>query len=58
MIFQTPNRNMFAEKFVRWEKGFAVLQVHIIFNVEWVEACKMSEVFWDKLDCKMSDFFG
>ena len=57
MIFRTPNRNMFAEKFVKSEKFLAVLWEHIIFNVKWVEVHKMSEVFWAKLYCKMSDLF-
>ena len=32
-------------------------QEHIIFNVKWVEVHKMSEVFWTKLYCKMSNLF-
>ena len=34
MIFLTPNRNMFAGKFVKSEGFLAVLQEHIIFNVK------------------------
>ena len=41
-----------------WEKFLAVLREHIIFNVKWVEVQKMSEVFWAKLYCKMSQLFG
>ena len=59
MFFLTPNRNnMFAGKFVKSEKFLAVLLEHIIFNVKWVEIRKMSEIFWMKLYCKMSDIFG
>ena len=32
-------------------------QEHIIYNFKWVEVRKMSEVFWVKLYCKMSDTF-
>ena len=38
-------------------KALAVLQENIFYNDEWVEALKMSEVFWAKLYCKMSDLF-
>ena len=31
---------------------------HVIFNFKRVEIFKMSEVFWAKLYCKMSDLFG
>ena len=59
MFFLTPNRNLFAGKFlVNLERLLAVLQGHIIFNVKWDEVHKMSEVFWAKLYCKMSIFFG
>ena len=57
MFFLTPNSNIIAEKFVNSERLLAVLQEHIIFNVKWVEVRKMSEVFWAKLYCKMSDPF-
>ena len=58
MFFLTPNRNMFAGKFVNWESFLAVFWEHIIFNFKRVEIRKMSEVFWAKLYCKMSDHFG
>ena len=45
MLFLTPNRNMFAEKFVKLEKFLVVLWEHIIFNVRLTEVRKMSEVF-------------
>ena len=57
MFFLTPNRSMFAGKFLKPERLLAVLRKHIFFNVKWVEICKMSEVFWGKLYCKMSDLF-
>ena len=46
---QTPNRNMFAGKFLMSERFLPVLREHIIFNVKWVEVRKMNEVFWVKL---------
>ena len=58
MIFLTPNRNIFAGKFVNWESFLAVFWEHVIFNFKRVEICKMSEVFWAKLYCKISDLFG
>ena len=48
---------MFTEKFVKLEILLAVLREHIIFNDKWAEVCKMSEVFWAKLYCKMCDAF-
>ena len=57
MFFLTPNRNMFTGKFVNWERFLAVFWEHIIFNFKRVEIRKMSEVFWAKLYCKMSDLF-
>ena len=58
MFFLTPNRNMFAGKFVDWECFSALFWRHIIFNFKTVEICKMSEVFWAKLYYKMSDLFS
>ena len=58
MFFLTPNRNMFTGKFVKSERFLAVLQEHIIFDVKWVDVCKMSEVFWAKLYCKISYLFS
>ena len=46
MFFLTPNRNMFAWKFPKWERFLAVFREDIIFNVKWVEVRKMSEIFW------------
>ena len=34
MFFWTPNRNMFAGKFVNAENFLAVLQEHIIFDIK------------------------
>ena len=45
MFFPTPNRNIFAGKFIKLEIFLAVLREHIIFDVKWVEIGKMSEVF-------------
>ena len=58
MFFLTPNRNVFSGKvLVNLERLLPVLQGHIIFNVKWDEVHKMSEVFWAKLYCKMSNLF-
>ena len=51
-------RNMFTGKFVKSERVLAVLQEHIIFDVKWDEVRKMSEDFWAKLYCKISDLFS
>ena len=55
--FLTPNRNMFTGKFVKPEMFLAVLREHIIFNVKWTEACKMSEVFERNCIVKCVIFF-
>ena len=34
------------------------LQEYIIFNVKWVEILRISEVFWAKLYCKLSDLLS
>ena len=57
MFFLTPNKNMFAGKFVNWESFLAVFWEHFIFNFIRVEICKISVVFWTKLYCKTSDIF-
>ena len=44
MIFLTPNRNIFAGKFVNWERFLAVFWEHVIFNFKRVEIHRMSEV--------------
>ena len=49
MFFLTPNRNMFAGKFLKWESFLAVFWEHIIFSFERVEIRKMSEAFWAKM---------
>ena len=58
MIFLTPNRNIFAGKFVNWESFLAVFWDHVIFSFKRVEIRKMSEDFWVKPYYKMSDLFG
>ena len=45
MFFPTPNRNMFAGKFVKLERLLAVLWEHVTFNVKCVEVHKISEAF-------------
>ena len=51
------NQNVFVGKFARWLSLLAVLQDYIFYNVEWVEVCKMRQVFWMKLYCKVSGLF-
>ena len=48
MFFLTPTTNMFL----------AMLREYIFYNVEWDEIRKMSELFWTKLYCKMSENFS
>ena len=57
MFFLAPNRNMCARIFAKSERFLALLPEHFNFNFEWVEVRAMSEVFWGKLYCKMSDLF-
>ena len=57
MFFLTPNRNLFAGKFVNWESFLAVFWEHFVFNFIRVEICEITVVFWAKLYCKMSDIF-
>ena len=57
IFFLTPNRNMFARKFIKWERFFIVFWEDIIFNIKWVEVNKISEVFWVKPYWKISDLF-
>ena len=50
------------QKHVGWEvfkleRFLAVLREHTISIAKWVEVRKMSNVFWAKLYCKMSDLF-
>ena len=45
MSFLTPNKYIYARKFVNSERFLAVFQEHIIFNVKGVEVRKLSEVF-------------
>ena len=45
MIFLTPNRNIFAGKFVNWESFLVVFWEHVISSFKRVEIRKMSEAF-------------
>ena len=45
MLFVTPNRNMFAGKFVKSERVLAVLREQIVVKVKLVEIREMCEVF-------------
>ena len=62
IFFLTPNRNMFAGKFVKWvyklQKFLIVFREHIIFDIRWVEVHKISEVFWVKPYWKWMIFFA
>ena len=54
--FLTPNRNMFARKFLKSERLFTVLQEHVILSnefrfVNWV-------VFWAKMHYRMREYFS
>ena len=54
--FLTPNRNMFARKFVKSERLFTVLREHVILSnefrfVNWV-------VFWAKMHYRMREYFS
>ena len=57
MFFLTPNRSIFAGKFVSWENFLVVFWEHIIFNIEELRLGKWVRFFWAKLYCKMSDLF-
>ena len=45
MLFLTPNRNMFAGKFVKPERVLGVLLEQFVVNVKLIEISKMSKVF-------------
>ena len=45
MLFLTPNRNMFAGKFVKPERVLGVLLEQFVVNVKLVEISKISKVF-------------
>ena len=57
MFFLTHTRSIFARKSSDWGRFLAIFQEYIFKNIEWVEVHKMSEVFWAKLYCKISDLF-
>ena len=58
MFFLTPNRNMFAGKFVHWENFLAVFWEHIISISKELRFAKWVRFFWAKLYCKMSNLFS
>ena len=45
ILFLTPNRNIFAGRFVKSERVLAVLLEQFVVNVKLVDISKMSEVF-------------
>ena len=57
MFFLTPSRNIFAGKFLMSERFLTVLREHVIFNANWVEVRRISDVFRSKLYCKMRNLF-
>ena len=44
-------------QFVKSERFLIVLPEHFMFNIKWVEVCKISEIFWAKMYCKTSHHF-
>ena len=48
---------MFHGKFAKSESFLTVLWEHVIFNVNWVEVRKMTEILWAKLYYKTTDLF-
>ena len=60
-MFCYNTRNMFSETFVKSEKVFGCVAGAYYFHYQvevWIiEVCKMSEIFWAKLYCKLSDLF-
>ena len=60
-FFLTTTRNMLLEnvcwKICKVSGFFAVLRKYIFYNVKTVEVRKISEVFWAKRYCRMSDIF-
>ena len=56
MFFLTPNTNTVSGEFVKSQ--VSCVAGDIIFNVKWVDVCKIGEVYWEKLYCKISDLFG
>ena len=57
MFFWHQTETCLLEKIFKSERLLSVLREHVIFNAKWVEVRKMSEVFWAKLYCKLSDLF-
>ena len=44
-------------QFVKSERFLIVLREHFMFNIKWVEICKISDIFWAKMYCKTSHHF-
>ena len=57
-FFPDTHRNSFAGKFVKWERFLIMFREHFIINIKWLEVQKISEVFWVKPYCKMTDLFA
>ena len=55
-IFGTKQKHV-CSKTCEVRNIFVAFREHIIFNVKSVEVRNMTEVFWAKLYCKMSDLF-
>ena len=56
-VFSNIKQKHVCWKNFKSERLLAVLQECVILNSKWIEVRKMSEVFWAKLYCKMSDLF-
>ena len=56
-VFSNIKQKHVCWKNFKSERLLAVLQERVILNAKWIEVRKMSEVFWAKLYCKMSDLF-
>ena len=54
-VFSDTKQKHVCLKMCKVRKVLTVLREYIIFNVKWVGIRKMSEIFWAKLYCKMSD---
>ena len=56
--FSNTNQKHVSWKTFKVSKVLAVLQEYNFYNIEWLEVCKMSEISWANLYCKMSDLLS
>ena len=57
MFFFLTQTRCLLENFLSDKGFFAALREHTFVIVEWAEVSKMIEVFWAKLNCKISNLF-